>query len=185
LSGDGPSAHEGPFFIPAAHIEPARRSSVSLIERALAVTVTMMVIAIGWSAYRTYTMRLEIAGSVRAVEFVQALVLRAFHDTGTPPATESDLGPVGPLTPPRSSISALYVHDGRIEIVFAPDVGEGIAGRSLYLTPFESVDHGITWQCGNRAAPIGLYPLGFADGTNRPEGRLTTVDERYLPEFCR
>lgn len=163
----------------------ALRSSVSAIELLIALTATLTVIAIGWSAYETYVTRLEITNGARAVGFVEALVTRAFRHTGIPPATEHDLGLVGPITPPRPSISAVHVHDGRIEIVFAPDAPEGVAGLSVYLTPFENADEQTTWLCGNRAPRVGLYPLGFAAGTNPAEPLLTTVDERYLPSFCR
>ena len=143
----------------------------------------MLMIALTVSAYRTYSVRQEVRAALAAVSEVQTLVAHTFDRTGVPLLSEGDTPAL--VSPPHRYIETVTIERGRIAIRFGSDADERLRGRSLYLTPFETVDGEVSWLCGNRPADVGLYPLGLFGGTAPPAQLSTTVEPRYLPVECR
>lgn len=164
---------------------PARCGGFAVIELVAIVTVTLVMIAVAVSAYRTYSARREVGKSLVAVAPVQVLVTATFERTGAPPASERDIPGLLSVVPALGLIEAVAVTHGRIEVRFGRDASAGLRGKALHLTPFETTDGHVVWRCSDGPADVGLYPLGFAGGTNRATALETTVDVRYLPERCR
>jgi len=159
---------------------------VTSIELALALAVTAVVGAVGFSAYRTHLVRAEIARSVAAADAAQRKVERAFERDGEPPPDGRSAG----LSSARPDVTSDYVDsleivDGRIDLRFGAAANPAIAGRTLSLTPFETATQEIVWVCGNRIPGPGLQPLGFANGSRRAVQVLTNIPPRYLPSNCR
>jgi hypothetical protein len=113
---------------------------------------------------------------------VQQLVTDTVARTGAPPASESDM-PAPPLR--HQYIDAVTIEHGQIAIRFSDEADESLRGRSLSVSPFETMDGEIFWLCGSHPAGVGLYPLGLFGGARLPERVPTTVDDRYLPPECR
>lgn len=149
----------------------------------LVVGVTVIVVVLALSAFRTYSARGEIAATVAAMERVRRTVEQSFRRTGTPPATLAELG--APLPGRPDLLESVRVENGRVELTFSHSADPALAGQSLYLTPFETVNREIVWICGNRLPGLGLKPLGFAGGTNLAEPMATRIEPRFLPEMCR
>ena len=159
---------------------------VTMIELAVALVVTALVGALGFSAYRTHVVRTEIARSVAAADAAEREVERAFERDREPPPDGRSAG----LPSVRPQVTSNYVEsleivDGRIDLRFGVAANPAIAGRTLSLTPFETAAQEIVWVCGNRVPGPGLQPLGFANGSRRAVQVLTNIQPRYLPSNCR
>jgi hypothetical protein len=160
-----------------------RASGVTSIELALVLGATLVVVAVGHSAYRTYAVRAQISAGVMAVTWVRHSVERSFKKNGWPPATGDDLEL--PANEYPSLVHAIRIQNGRIELTFDLLADTAISGRSLFLTPFETAEQRVVWICGNRPPGVGLNPLGFAGGTNLAVQAPTSIDARFLPAVCR
>jgi type IV pilus assembly protein PilA len=176
------------LFAPHLHRagpSPIPNGGVATLELAAALAVTIVIVALAVSAYRTYVVRSEVRGTVMAVTPVLDLVTDSFKRTGAPPASESDLPPLAMSAVWHRSIGTLTIQHGRLEIDFGPNADETLRGTSLGLSPFETMDGEITWLCGYRPPAVGLYPLGLFGNALPAAQSLTTVDRRYLPPECR
>ena len=167
-------------------ISSHRPRGFTLVELLLVLGATLLVVAMGMSAYRTYTVRAEIAASLASAAGVQGSVAAAFRRAGVPPADRQSAGlSADGRIEPATVIDSIEVANGRIEIHFGPGADSAIAGRTLSLTPFETADQQIVWICGNKIPSVGLNPLGFAGGARQAVQVLTTIEGRYLPSTCR
>jgi len=169
-----------------ARLNPFATRGVTSIELALALAVTALVGALGFSAYRTHVVRTEIAEGIAAADAAQRDVERAFERDREPPRDGPSAGL--PSVPPNVTIDyveALEIVDGRIDLRFGAPADPTIAGRTLSLTPFETATQEIVWVCGNRIPGAGLQPLGFANGARHAVQVLTNIHPRYLPSNCR
>jgi prepilin-type N-terminal cleavage/methylation domain-containing protein len=158
----------------------------TLIELVATLAVTALVAAVGLSAYRTHVVRDQIAATVVRSEPLQARVAESFRRFGVPPrdAAEADIPrDAGPLL--GGYVASVTITDGRIDIRYDDTAHAAIAGRTLSLTPFETVSRDVLWVCGNALPGAGLKPLGFAGGARRAAQTITTIDARYLPSACR
>ena len=158
----------------------------TIVELAAVLAVTVIIGALGVSAYRTYAVRAEIAIGIAATEGIRDRVTRAFRITGIPPADRQAAG----VEPGRNQDWGDYVDDvevvrGRVDLRFGANADDAIAGRTLSLTPFETADQRVVWLCGNKLPGPGLQPLGFAGGAAEPVQVLTLIDARFLPPACR
>jgi type IV pilus assembly protein PilA len=160
-----------------------RDSGFSVTELALVLGTTSIIAALALSAYRTYSVRAEVATAIGGVKRVTHAVEQSFRRMGVPPRTLADLGP--PLLPRLELVDEVGIDNGRIKLTFGRAADPSIAGQSLYLTPFETADQRIVWICGNRAPSVGLSPLGFAGGANLAEQARTVIEPRFLPPACR
>ena len=164
---------------------PTGARGIAAIELAAVIAVTLLMVALAVSSYRTHTVRRQVGESLAAVVPLQELVRKAFDGTGVPPASERDVPGSWAAMPPLRAIEAVTIKHGAIEIRFGNDADTSLRGRVLDVTPFETTEGQVVWLCGDAPAEVGLYPLGFFGGTNLPTGLQTTVDPRYLPAECR
>ena len=158
----------------------------SAIELIAVLALTLIVGALGVSVYRTYSVRAEIASSVALTADLQRRVASYFKSHAEPPAdrdaanvSSADIDGIGPF------VESVEIVDGRIDLQFGREADASISGRSLSLTPFETVEQDVVWVCGNKIAGRGLKPLGFAGGVRQALQVLTPIDARYLPSTCR
>lgn len=164
-----------------------RNDGFTSIELVLVVAVTLILVALGVSTYRTYSARAQIAMSVEETAAVQRLVVAAFKNTGTPPvdAAAAGLDETAHSLLAGTYVESLGVLNGRIELRFGTSAHPAIAGKTLSLTPFETVEEDVVWLCGNEPPGVGLEPLGFASGTLQAAQVATSIEDKYLPPWCR
>jgi len=158
----------------------------SVPELAIVLAVTALIAGLGASAYKTYVVRGQISQSLALAAQAERQVAQSFQRDGDPPANREAAG----LSPATSDDRGRYVDsidvvNGRIDLHFGDAADPAIAGRTLSLTPFESVSRDVFWVCGNRVAGAGLRPLGFANGTRQSIQVVTPIEPRYLPPACR
>ncbi len=157
----------------------------TLVELVIVLAATLVIGAVGASAYQTYTVRAEIAAAIALASPAVDNVTATFRRTGTPPIDEHAAGlePIADLS--TTAVESIGVANGRIEIRFGAATDAAIAGRTLSLTPFETATLHVVWVCGNQIPGVGLNPLGFAGGAQQAVQVLTTIEARYLPPTCR
>lgn len=153
----------------------------------LVAAATSIVLALGLSIYRTYSVRAEIATSVDESRAAQRLVVAAFRKSGALPVDSESTG----LDETTQSLLAgryvesLEVSNGRIDLTFGRSADPVVRGKTLSLMPFETADQDVVWICGYDSPGVGLKPLGFASAALQAIEVMTTVDDRYLPPSCR
>jgi type IV pilus assembly protein PilA len=161
-------------------------SGFTAIELVLVIAVTILVGAVGSSAWHTYVVRGQVAASVAQVAELQDHVEAAFRQTGVPPADRRAAGlRVDPRMAGGPYLQSIDIADGRIDILLGAEAHAAIAGQTLSLTPFETTDGRVVWVCGNETPGVGLQPLGFAGGARQASQLRTTIEARYLPPTCR
>jgi len=157
-----------------------------MVELAAVLAVTAIIGALGVSAYHTYSVRAEIASGIAGTAGVRDGVTAAFKSAGIPPADRQSIrSDSGRDEAWGDYVDHVEVVRGRVDIRFGRNADDAIAGRTLSLTPFETVDQQVVWLCGNKLPGPGLEPLGFAGGAAGPVRILTLIDVRFLPPSCR
>jgi hypothetical protein len=164
---------------------PARHRGIATVEILGVIAATLLMIAVAASALRTHSARSGISNTLLAVAPVQALIAYAFERTGIPPASEHDVPGLQDAIAAYRVIETIEVEHGRIAVHYGPDAVATLRGKTLHLTPFETTDRRVVWMCGDGTADSGLYPLGFASGTNRATELVATIEPHYLPDECR
>lgn len=156
----------------------------TVIELALVIAVTTVVGALGYSAWRTHSVREQVAEGVAGANALKESVARSFHDKGeVPTAIEAHVLPAAGHT--GRFVASMTVENGRIDLVYGGEADAAIAGRRLSLTPYETAVPEIVWLCGNEIPGPGLNPLGFSGGGPQTQQVPTTLEARFLPPTCR
>ncbi len=171
-------------------IEPPRRlahrAGFSVLELIVVLAVSTLMGSVAVSAYRTYTVRSQVSVGLIRAESIRGRVTAAFTSSGDAPADRRATGlRMSSTESERELIESIDVVHGRIGITFSSEADAAIAGRTLYLTPFETADGNVVWICGHKAPGVGLEPLGFAAGRHDPGHLPTTIEPRFLPSSCR
>jgi len=158
----------------------------TLIELVATLAVTALVAAVGLSAYHTHVVRDQVAATLVRSEALQARIAESFRRFGVPPRDAAEAGVAADAGRSLGGyVASVGITDGRIDIHYADTADTAIAGRTLSLTPFETVGRDVVWVCGNALPGVGLEPLGFGGGARRAVQVLTTIEARYLPSPCR
>lgn len=116
--------------------------------------------AIAIPAYQDYVVRAQVAAARMQVAAAQSALVEYVEVTGQLPATLETLDVVSGLGAGEWSAELDYdPADGSLLIAF--ETG-GLAGKTLYLTPYLAEDDSVQWECGS------------AD-----------IDDSQLPQDCR
>lgn len=91
--------------------------------------------------------------------------------------TQARLSP-SPSDTAGNYVSAVDISGGVVNITYGNLASAPIAGMNLALTPYQSADGSITWECGLAPVPPGLNPV-----TGAKVG-YTSIANQYLPPEC-
>jgi type IV pilus assembly protein PilA len=158
----------------------------TLLELLIVIAVPGILGALATSAFRTYSVRAQIADGIQKAASWQRRTEHAFQPSGQVPTDtwQTDV-PAGSVDPPSPYVDSVEVVDGRLDLTYGRQAHAAIAGRRLSLTPYETAGQEVVWVCGNEIPGPGLKPLGFVGGGRQAVQIPTTVDARYLPPTCR
>ena len=170
----------------AVHQSRARERGFTLIELMIVVAITGILSSLAISAYETYTVRAQVAEGISLAANAKTPVVDAFIVRGEAPPNRTTAGmSPNPTDTQGNYVSSVAVVNGRIDITFGNLAHSAIAGRTLSLMPYETVQLDIVWICAAQVPGPGLNPMGFSGGGNQAAPQPTTVDARYLPSTCR
>jgi type IV pilus assembly protein PilA len=169
----------------AMRMRVTRASGFTLIELAIVIAITGVLVALAVSAYQTYSVRKEVAAGIEMAAGWEPPVERAFRVSGQVPADTHALGLIPDPGSMGPYIESVEVVQGRLDVTFGREASPAIAARRVSLTPYETAAREIVWVCGNAVPGRGLKPLGFADGGRQSVQAAATVETRYLPSKCR
>jgi type IV pilus assembly protein PilA len=82
-------------------------------------------------------------------------------------------------------VTSVGVADGTITITYGNDANAKIATDTLALTPYETPEASVAWQCGSANAPNGAVLLGTNSGGNTAAVGTTSIEPKYSPKACR
>ena len=156
----------------------------TVVELAAVIGVTVLIGAVGYSAWRTHTVRAQVAEGIRIAQATQQAVVHRFRGSGELPASAADLSGA-PAVALGGHLQSISVDNGRIDLVYGGEADRALTGRRLSLTPYETASGEVLWLCGNEIPSLGERPLGFAGGGRQAQQIPTTIESRYLPPECR
>ena len=163
----------------------------TLIELMIVVAIIGILAAIAIPAYQDYTIRAQVSEGLSLAAAAKASVTESFNDSGEAPADRAAAG----MTADAIDTSGKYVTEvevanGTIIVTYGNDANAVLANQTLALTPYESADLSITWQCGLSDVPVdsggaNLPPMGTAGGGNVAIPGNTSISPQHLSAACR
>ncbi|MCC7258593.1 MAG: pilin [Gammaproteobacteria bacterium] len=158
----------------------------TLIELMIVVAIIGILAAIAIPAYQDYTIRSQVAEGMTLAAAAKAAVAESFSSTGDAPADRLAAGMTGSATDTSGKyVVGVEVANGTVTVEYGNEVNQVVQGLFLALTPYESPDLSVSWQCGYAAQPAGTALLGTAGGGNVAVAGTTDVPPQYLPAACR
>ena len=131
----------------------------TLIELMIVVAIIGILAAIAIPAYQDYTIRAQVTEGLNLAGAAKAAIADDFANTGGAPATRTDAGLSANAADTQGKyVASLDVQNGAIVITYGNAANSSIATQTLGLTPYQTVDHSVAWQCGaaacNQASPV-------------------------------
>jgi type IV pilus assembly protein PilA len=158
----------------------------TLIELMIVVAIIGILAAIAIPAYQDYTIRSQVTEGLTLAGAAKAAVAESYSQTGDAPANRelAGMSPVGTDTNGKY-VTSVDVATGAITITYGNEANAKIGGQTLALTPYETPDASVAWQCGNSQIPAGAPdPMGTSGNVAAVPG-TTSVLEKYMPKACR
>ena len=155
----------------------ATQEGFTLIELMIVVAIIGILAAIAIPAYQEYTVRAQITEGMNLASPIETGVAEYFANTGSFPATLSNVGMSN--SPTGKYVSSVGLAHGAITVVYGLQANTVVAAKTLSLNPYTDANNDVIWVCGAHTAPTGASQPGSVTlGT-------TSVADKYLPQTCR
>lgn len=131
--------------------------------------------------YETVIISAEVNEGIALADAVKQEIANYYAGSGVP-ANNAAVG-----LPPISGqyVTQVNIANGRIDISYGNNANAAIAGKTLSLTPYQTMPWGtVDWRCGN-GRDWGGQLLGTGMGGLVAAYLPTLIDNRYLPVACR
>ena len=158
----------------------------TLIELMIVVAIIGILAAIAIPAYQDYTIRAQVSEGMNLAAAAKAAVAETYLNRGTAPATRTAAGmSANDVDTNGKYVTAVNVALGTIVITYGNEANTTIAGSTLGLQPYVTVDQSVTWVCGE-ANPANLTATTVPMDAGAPTATgSTNVPVQYLPSACR
>lgn len=156
----------------------------TLIELMIVVAIIGILAAIAIPAYQDYTVRAQVSEGLSLAAGPKSAVAETWMNNGSAPADRAGAGLTATATDTAGKyVESINVADGQIVITYGNDANANAlaAGSNvLVLTPYDTGDGTVAWQCGDAALPAGNAWTQIGTGAT-----ATSVDDAYKPANCR
>ena len=161
-------------------MKKSMQKGFTLIELMIVVAIIGILAAIALPAYQDYTIRSQASEGLTLMAGAKTAVAETFINTGTVPANRTAAGMSAAATDTTGQfVTQVEVTAGEITATYGGNANAKIAGQTLVLTPYETPDGSVAWQCNSAAA--GKVPAG-----NPLSGpTLGSLLTQYAPSQCR
>jgi type IV pilus assembly protein PilA len=168
------------------HVSKQFEKGFTLIELMIVVAIIGILAAIAIPAYQDYTIRAQVTEGLTLAAAAKTAVAESFSSAGQPPADRTAAGMSATATETSGNyVTGVEVENGTITVTYGNKANLQIAGQTLALTPYESVDLSVVWVCGNSVAPGGTALLGTSGGGTAATAGATSVLDKFMPKDCR
>jgi type IV pilus assembly protein PilA len=152
----------------------------TLIELMIVVAIIGILAAIAIPAYQDYTVRAQVSEGLSLAAAAKAAIAETWIVRGNAPATRQQAGMSANATDTNGKyVDSVDVLDGQIVITFGNDANAAIAGDTIVLTPWQTQDQSVAWQCAAGDPPAD------AIATIGAGGAASSIEEQYTPSNCR
>ena len=156
----------------------------TLIELMIVVAIIGILAAIAIPAYQDYTIRAQVSEGMNLAAAAKAAVAETWLNRGVAPANRTAAGmSVNNTDTNGKYVTSVGVAAGVITIAYGNEANTAIAGKTLELVPYTTLDNSVSWRCGGAGVPgSGTIMTGATyTGGSLVTGGLT----KYLPSACR
>jgi len=163
----------------------------TLIELMIVVAIIGILAAIAIPAYQDYTIRAQVSEGLSLAAAAKTAVAESFLNSGEAPVDREEAGMSDTSTDTSGKyVTGVEVDNGGITITYGNDSNQQIDTETLGLTPYESVDLSVVWQCGSSDVPVDiggadLLVMGSSGGGNAADLAVTSLEAKYTPSACR
>ena len=160
----------------------------TLIELMIVVAIIGILAAIAIPAYQDYTIRAQVSEGMTLAASAKAAVAESFANSGEAPVGRVEAGMTKTATDTSGNyVTSVGVTNGTITITYGVEANRVIKGETMSLTPYESVDLSVVWQCGDALAPANTQLLGTAGKgvTSAHIAPSAGMLPKYRPAACR
>ena len=154
----------------------------TLIELMIVVAIIGILAAVALPAYQDYTIRSQASEGLSLMSGAKTAVAETFLNRGALPGDREEAGMSANATDTAGQfVTQVDIDDGVITATYGNNANAKINGDTLVLTPWETGDGSVGWQCNSASA--GPAPGGTAlAGGNSDVG---TLSAQYAPSQCR
>lgn len=167
----------------------AVQKGFTLIELMIVVAIVGILAAIAIPAYQDYTVRAQVSEGLSLAGAAKTAVQETSQSGGAV-TNRTTVGMTAAATDTAGRyVNQVAVANGVITVTYGtvaqnPAINPAIAGATITLVPWQSVDGSITWKCRSAASPAGAPRPGLTLLPTAVDA-AGTVQGRFSPSNCR